>query len=122
MEMTGETVDNFKKDEGYEYDGTTYETAEELVLTGMLDFCGCGAPDAAGKFLMNTLQGMKDFHDSKITWEERDAKFSDEGVRYFVYYILEKEGLTEHGTSVNGSWLTDKGNEILTYLKEIYED
>jgi hypothetical protein len=37
------------------------------------------------------------------------------GLSYF--YVLDSHGLTEHGSSVGGSWLTHEGVRILALLK-----
>lgn len=36
----------------------------------------------------------------------------------FVLYILNDKGFLEHGSSIGGSWLTDKG-KLFLYLLEI---
>lgn len=117
-------IDKYEFEEGYRYPnddtGCHYDDAESLILTGMLGWCGCGAPDAAGQFLLKILKSFDDYHAGKITWQQRDALISDEGIRYFVYYVIAEKDLTEHGTSVNGSWLTDKGREIMEDLESIY--
>lgn len=35
---------------------------------------------------------------------------------YFMAYIMDDREFTEHGTSINGAWNTDKGNEFLEML------
>lgn len=38
--------------------------------------------------------------------------------RYWILYDLDRMKLSEHGGSVDGSWLTDKGREVLDALQE----
>lgn len=45
-----------------------------------------------------------------------------DGVRYFVLYLLDHWDLTEHGGSVGGSWLSEKGRDVLAVLRLEAED
>lgn len=38
------------------------------------------------------------------------------GLLQFMMYILDHKGFTEHGGSIGGCWLTDKGRRLLTVL------
>ena len=38
------------------------------------------------------------------------------GLLQFMMYVLDRNGLTEHGGSIGGCWLTDKGRRLLTVL------
>ena len=37
----------------------------------------------------------------------------DDPLLQFMAYLLDDKGLTEHGTSINGAWLTDEGEVCL---------
>lgn len=39
-----------------------------------------------------------------------------------VRYLMASNDLTEHGGSVFGAWLTDKGFELLEFLEKTPED
>jgi len=40
------------------------------------------------------------------------------GLAYGYLYMLDVLELTEHGGTVGGCWLTDKGKEVLTAIRE----
>jgi hypothetical protein len=68
-------------------------------------FCGCGAPEAAAETLLFLLRHPNDY---KIVNE----RITDEGAKYILLYYLAALDLTEHGSNVGASWLTDKGEEV----------
>ena len=122
-------IDKFKKEDGYyDPDGCFYEDAETFIATYMFGFCGCGMPDEALRHVRDSLQIIMDMKEQlwtkKITyneWEERKKKcFSNSGSEYFMWYVLDKLGFTEHGSSVPG-WLTQGGMELLSDLNELYK-
>lgn len=72
--------------------------------------CGCGSPEAWAQFLLNVLS------------DPSQTRGMDDGLRYFVLYTLDAMGLTEHGSSVDGWWLTEKGREVQSALLHETED
>ena len=101
------------------------------IFTDVLGFCACGMPDEVTKFIRSVLRHVANLQDevwddsNPKTYSEWDADgetlFNNEIMKYFMFYWLDKEGLTEHGSSVPG-WLTDKGREILAKLDELGPD
>jgi hypothetical protein len=95
-----------------------------------LKWCGCGNPEEALGFMRDVMQVMHDRSEEshKEPWTsdyERSAwkRGTDKldamlpgtlGLTY--YYMLDAHDLTEHGGSVGGSWLTDKGEKVLAML------
>lgn len=78
----------------------------------VMKFCGCYTPDAV---IEKLEQGLIAFdRDNQPTWESAVAWMDDNIV---LVYLLDGLGLTEHGGSVGGSWLTDKGKRLLGVLK-----
>lgn len=82
-------------------------------------FCGCGDPEGAADALLEIL----DLHPLYDHQEEFKRLFpTNWGQRYLVLYMLDevtrawrkdkREGWFEHGGSVGGQWLTDKGNAV----------
>ena len=119
--------DQYKADGGFKYgpDDVFHEEEIDVVLGGMLGFCGCGMPDEAAAFLFKLLSMLdqRSAIDYKERFNIRDGLFSGEhknGTAYLLYYFLDKEEITEHGGSVPG-WLTEKGQMILDHLKEIVD-
>lgn len=76
-------------------------------------FCGCGNPEEACRALHDLLV----LHPLYENQEALRRLLPNEGSRQFMLYILDAMGLTEHGTSVNGAWLSDKGQAVLAALR-----
>lgn len=87
-------------------------TRQELrVLQGEW-FCGCGMPEEASRALLRLLR----LHPLYENQDELQEWIPDDGVRYLLLYQLDRLELTEHGGSVGGAWLTDKGKAALEAL------
>jgi hypothetical protein len=80
-----------------------------------MDWCACGMPDAAARLVLELLRACP-FYDNRLRVEQL---LPCRGVEYFVLYGLASADLIEHGGSVGGSWLTEKGKEVLASLEEI---
>jgi hypothetical protein len=95
------------------------------VTLDSLGFCGCGLPTEAMVFLRDVLQVLNG--KQGVDFKSFDAKLGelglpDGGLRYFVFYMIDHLGLTEHGGSVNGAWLTDKGRDVLAHIEKYGSD
>ena len=99
-------------------DGISHKSKKDF-LGDYLGFCGCGNPDAAMKLLRDVLRLLKE---QKWYSEDIKALLPSEGLNYLVLYMLDDKGFTEHGTSVNCSWLTDRGEELLRDLEWCLEN
>jgi hypothetical protein len=86
-------------------------TREELRVFLQGWFCGCGNPDDAAKTLHDVLAAHVARDRDTLT-----ALLPDVGVRHLLLYTLDHFGLTEHGSSVEGAWLTDKGTRVFEAL------
>ena len=108
------------KDSGYYYGGIHYDNMEEVLATGVLDFCGCGMPTEALRYVTDSLRLLQCRQDiSPEVWEkEREALFATYGAEYLMWYFLDEKELTEHGFCVPG-WLTDKGEEFLRLADDV---
>jgi hypothetical protein len=87
-------------------------TTPELRVFFQSWFCGCGAPDDAADALRRLLL----WHERRDDVEELYVLLPDTGMQYLLLYTLDRYELTEHGGSVIGAWLTDKGKAILAAL------
>lgn len=85
--------------------GCYYETIERALWGGVLGFCCCGEPDKGLKIIRDVLDAIE------------SREFKEEFV--FHYYILDKLGLTNHGSSIYYSWLSDAGEALLKILREL---
>ncbi len=120
-------IDKFKNEDGCYVDqenGLEYETAVEFILESpaLFNFCGCGSPEDALEFLRQSLAHVKMRSDEAITFEaitqDELSVFGSQGCAYFMYYVLDKAGLTDHGGCVPG-WITKEGEELLEDLEEL---
>jgi len=75
---------------------------------GIVEFdellCGCGQPQICWDALYSYLQRTKFYCNTENPFE------------LFFMYVVDHLKLTEHGTSIYGAWLTQKGKEVLTWL------
>jgi hypothetical protein len=120
---------------GGEEDAATWETTDRLNKIGIyplryesvanarwfeeLKFCGCGDPEGTQDWLQRVLTSLKGSPDPWVDWADRVAVLNSDldAMRYFVLYVLDAMGLTEHGGSVGGAWLTAKGRKFLVELE-----
>lgn len=82
------------------------ESLETYIMVDVLGFCACGSP-------WIILNGLEKYLD---VVEKREYR---EDENFLLYaYVADRAKLTDHGGSVYGAWLTDKGEEILNLLRE----
>lgn len=82
-------------------------------------FCGCGHAESAASRLRDLLA----LHPLYEHREAVSTLLPDEGIRHLLLYTLDHFDLTEHGSSILGSWLTDKGRDVLNALdKEVADN
>lgn len=76
------------------------------------EFCGCGQPEAGAAALLRLLRlhPLYEHGDELRTW------IPDDGVRFLLLCAVDRLGLTEHGGSIEGGWLTDEGRATLDAL------
>lgn len=113
-----------KRDNGfcdYEKDGISYQDAEGVLLSGFFDFCMCGCPSETLELLYHVLKNIDSGFEH---WDERkkrdDELMFNDGIRYLVWNVLDREDMIEHGSSLPG-WLTQKGRDYLSLLEEWVE-
>lgn len=84
--------------------------AEDLPK-GILEFhkllCGCGSPGMCWDSLIWYLE---------ICTSKENYFNTENSFELFFMYVISHLGLTEHGTSIYGSWITEKGKECLNWL------
>lgn len=86
----------------------------EDLPKGVVEFsellCGCGQPYLCWNMLLEYL--------SRKDSENFYLKLNSARSLFFAYIVENKLGFTEHGTSIYGAWITDKGKEVLQWLVE----
>lgn len=93
-------------------------TIQELRVFLSEWFCGCGSPEDAAEALRKLLS----LHPPYDHRKEFEAWIQDSGLAMLVLYTLDHFGLTEHGGTVGGGWLTDKGQAVLAALEAASPD
>ena len=94
-----------------------------LFYYEILGFCGCGSPQMVlNGVILPLLEGFNDGEYENFDRNYgKNTGYSEAAVEFFLHY-LDRLGLTNHGSSVWGSWLEDKGRlwrEILRRSEEI---
>ncbi|TXH49494.1 MAG: hypothetical protein E6Q97_22605 [Desulfurellales bacterium] len=128
------TIDKYKQEDGAYVDpsGCHWHDAESFLQGYVLGFCCCGSPSTNLAYVRDCLlnvaklcdirdrtegrgqQWEKEYHE----WEEERSKLMG-NARYFTLYVLDQKGFIEHGGSVGGGWLTDKGKDMLADLEDL---
>ena len=88
-------------------------TRPELNVFFQKWFCGCGNPEAAAETL-RVLLTLCPLYDHQA---ELKALLPNDGVRLLLLYTIDHFDLIEHGTGIGGSWLTEKGKDLLAALE-----
>lgn len=95
----------YQREESYwtDEEGVSVDDVEG-ALESVLGICGCGRPEdviaMVGAELALAAQKQKSARDlTPLEW--------------WLLYTLDRLGLTEHGVSVTGAWLTEKGKAFL---------
>lgn len=102
-----------------------YELEPTEKCCEIMGWCACGMPEKAVEALVQYLKAVE------WAWEDRMERGSDvaekagipnDGLFYLVAYIADERGLTEHGGSVGGAWLTDKGRDFIKLAEQIEQE
>jgi len=91
---------------------------------GILGFCGCGMPDDV-LLLLGKALATSSPSDSGLTGFERVrelVKDNDEVAAFLIQYVLDRAGLSEHGSAVSSSWPTAAGVELVEYVTSLGKD
>ena len=91
--------------------GKRWITDENVVHDSKTDFI---------LMLLTTIRDHLKRIGSHVGLQGLDTK--DEELPRFMLYWANKEGLAEHGSSVYGSWLTDKGHELLRDIETVLKE
>lgn len=102
-------------------DGISYASVGQAMVSFM-GFCGCGDPVAAGNFIGEVLatphpesryglQGASHEQLKTLITENLDA------AAFVILYALDQWEFTEHGTSIQHSWLTERGTQASEILR-----
>lgn len=93
-------------------DECSWNTVEDWLFIGILGGCGCGSSEEFGKAAVSLLE----FFATDIL-ERKGSIYENDGFRELLAHWFDSKDLIEHGSSINGSWLTDKGKQIYAAIK-----
>lgn len=109
------------------YEESLIEPLMDYYMYEELNLCGCGIPEDTYEIIRRYLHIREDYYTDKIEYKDvlerykTDLHIEDDdslqaGLLQFMMYVLDHNGFTEHGSSIGGCWLTDKGRRLLTIL------
>lgn len=90
----------------------------EFIQGVLLEHCECGMPKESLQYIQKLLNLLNDYQTQDFEVFNRFFHY-DDGLKYTVYYMLHKYGLTEHSDVVPGK-ITKKGYDLLENLNELY--
>lgn len=93
-------------------DGVSWSSIESWFFTGVLGGCGCGPSDELGKRAIKVLENF-----ASDDWENRFSVYDNEADEVLAHWMDSKD-LIEHGSSISGSWLTEKGKNVFEVIKK----
>lgn len=100
-------------------------------------FCECGNPEDVMALVRDALRAISDRGDAlhalpgHLGWSDGDEAARqiemkvlplDSPQALLLRYLMASADLTEHGSSVFGAWLTDKGRDLLSFLDNVDQD
>lgn len=114
-----------KPDAERDYD-YIFDYCYEIFVYEMCNFCGCGCGIRVSGLIRSFLDCFDSFDGTLFDSDIYEKKFPGrtETEMEFMLKWVDSLGMSEHGTSVYGSWLTDKGvafRELLRKMSISYE-
>lgn len=86
------------------------------------NFCGCGCLHMSIKFISEVLNCYEDedgWSSPHLNLDKAIEVCGNDNITDFMLHWLDTVELTNHGSSVYGSWLEEKGKALRDYLKNV---
>lgn len=114
------------------YEESLVDTLMNYYMYEELWLCGCGCPEYTYEVIRRYLHIRDSRFENHLNYEDVCKMYkinlhidNDDSIQYgllqFMMYALDQCGFTEHGSSIGGCWITDKGGRLLTVLDAWYE-
>lgn len=95
-------------------DGCHYDTEAEAMYFSSFAACGCGCPELVHKLIVDCAKQFDgDWPKPGVDAIEQIVRERPDVVAEFIAHYLDADRITEHGSSVYGSWLTDRGKQYI---------
>lgn len=96
-------------------DGVTWSSVGAWFFIDILGGCGCGTSEELSNKAIELLTAIgtepRDYNQFSI-------KYNDSFWELLMHWF-DSAGLTEHGTSVFGAWLTEKGKKVYQAIDSV---
>lgn len=99
------------------------------IYYGDIGMCGCGRPEDIKQFLLDLLENHRKYRDDELSYKEMAEKrksiiedVDSDVIFEIIFHMFEDAKILEHGSSVYGSWFTDKGKLFLKLLSEFKDN
>ena len=117
----GEQNENYQSlDEDYFYEIDEEEWLNSFFVYAF-NFCGCGCLSMSISFLKSVLECYveEDGLSPHLKYDAiKKVCHDDDDIMDFMLHWLDAVEITEHGSSVYGSWLTEEGIALKKYIDE----
>lgn len=95
-------------------EGMSYCSVREYVWLGVMGFCGC-YDDALFKEFFHVMGKLWEARSNDESWH---YECTSDKLQELILHCLNEKKLVEHGGSVRGSWLTEKGIRLCKMLEK----
>lgn len=139
--MIGDSLKIYKADEPFAEDGVIYslgpanpaiyQTKQELMWAEAFHGCRCGNPEVAHAFALEVLKQSINYPTEQAPYEYASpgvdgiaalCTAQPQAAALLIAYMMDHLGMTEHGGSVYGTWLSDLGKQALEIGPMVDED
>lgn len=119
-----DSISNESLSQNYCTEMTDDEEFLESFFVEAFGFCGCGCLSMSIKFVRDILNCYEDEEglSPHLKLDKAKEVCCNDNITDFMLHWLDAVELTEHGSSVYGSWLTEKGKALRDYLKKVVEE
>lgn len=91
----------------------------------VFNFCGCGCLQLSARFIkdvLNCFEEEEGLSSPYLNLDKLEEYTNNKCITDFILHFLDSYGITDHGSSVYGSWLTIEGQKLKEYLNEAIKD